>query len=197
MVNINDREAAPYPGDKDVWLHIWKEQEQLHLHYRDIEYAKGIGYGILIAGDEYDIDNMRFQAYLKDMKWRFTEEMMEASEAQMKGDHEHFKEELTDALHFMMEMNVVLNIASDQLFVSSGTPGTSAIYFYGLAANCLKNKPWKQTLQRTDKNKYLSLIKQGNEKFRQQLLTVMNLEEIWDKYSRKNQVNQFRMESKY
>lgn len=202
MVNINDREAAPYPGDNSVWRVIWKEQEELHYHYRNIEWEKGIGYGVLRA-DGLDRDVVRsinspyFQYYLKDLKWRFVEEMQEAKEAQLQGDMEHFKEELTDALHFMMELNVVLNIIHSELFSRSGVSGTSSIYFYGLAANCLKNKPWKKTEQHTDFNKYLILVKHGNDKFRQELLSVMELYEIWELYSKKHQVNQFRIESQY
>lgn len=204
MVNVTDRVAAPYPGDKFVWEQIWREQEELHHKYRQIEWEKHIGYGILRSdGRSIDaprlLDEPRVQAYIKDLMWRFVEELQEAQEALYEKEWGHFKEELIDALHFMVELNVFLDIGPEpnKLFLSSSVTVVDPVYWYGLAANCLKNKPWKQTEQMTDRVKFERYIRLGNEDFRGRLLTVMNYEEVWDLYSKKHQVNQFRQESNY
>ncbi len=199
MVNVTDREALPFPGNDAVWVTIYDMQRELHYEFRKVEWELGLGYGLMNRPgvNQPTLDNRYLQAYIKDLMWRFTEEIQEAKEALLLGHQEHFHEELIDALHFMMELNVVVGIPKTRLFQNSGIPATDAIYYFGLAANCLKNKAWKQTEQLTDVNKFKSYVCQGNERFRQQLLINMSLDEIWELYSKKHQVNQFRIGSSY
>jgi phosphoribosyl-ATP pyrophosphohydrolase len=68
----------------------------------------------------------------------------------------------------------------------------------GLAANCLKNKPWKQTQMLVDVNKYKHLfINAYHAFFSITWLMDMGASEVFDLYFRKSKVNDFRIDSKY
>jgi len=68
----------------------------------------------------------------------------------------------------------------------------------GLAMNCLKNKPWKQTQMETDATRFklhLSLAFQSWVKFA--ILIGMDAGSVYDVYFRKFEVNKFRQRSGY
>lgn len=71
-------------------------------------------------------------------------------------------------------------------------------YYYMIARNTLKNKPWKQTQLLTDSNLYKSYVIQAN----QALFTFFNYagltpRSLFTIYYKKNLINQFRIKSKY
>ena len=69
----------------------------------------------------------------------------------------------------------------------------------GEAANCLKNKPWKQTHMPTDIDHFNEELSDALHFFIE-LLILAGLdteEKVYDLYHRKNVVNQFRQESRY
>lgn len=139
----------------------------------------------------------------------------------------HIFEELADVLHFMVEATIIsglpplgdglipLSVWVDWLWdgcnaeLFSDVEHTPAWLEFevscyrivgnlGLAANCLKNKPWKQTHMETDKDQYFSHFARAW----QALLSVLkslhlDVKDIHNLYFQKNHVNQFRQASKY
>lgn len=66
------------------------------------------------------------------------------------------------------------------------------------AANCLKNKPWKQSEVTTDKTHYYEEIADALHFFVEMCITSgMDAEDLALMYHKKHAVNQFRQESKY
>ena len=127
-----------------------------------------------------DIDDPRGQAHLKDFAWRFTEELTEVVTAFESGPvFSSWREELADALHFLVELAILADIGAedvvpgkiklpfdstevvdklDVLFMSCYfeyfTPFTQTVVELGRAMNLLKNRPWKQSRQKTDEVKF-------------------------------------------
>jgi hypothetical protein len=235
-MNVNDVEKVPEVEGCRLQA-IFDRQKELHETYKVIEAKKGIGYGILVSFGLFNLDHAESQYYIKDMCWRVTEEMMESLEAMLlfimqsrPEDEIHGIEELSDALHFMVELLIICgctpeNVCAppdkrlpnfdrlDILWKNSkkGWPRGACvnvkslnqfymepIYFLGLACNCLKNKPWKQTQIVTDRKrfyKYLSEALQGLiAAFR---YVGVDSQGIYDIYFRKSEVNKFRQRSQY
>jgi hypothetical protein len=171
---------------------IFSLQNTLMDKYKDIEEANGIYVPKLPAS----MDDRKVQFRLKDLFWRFTEEICEAGE-ELKLNPEvfkipnltniwdtsapirHFFEEIIDGLHFLVEASITANLnsldiqvslnhikqdANGLIWMNIGRP-TALLMQYsnlafqiiqelGLAANCLKNKPWKCTEVPTDVSKF-------------------------------------------
>lgn len=202
---------------------MFKCQHELAIKYEPIERRNGFWHpGRLMP----HIDDAKLQHFLKDMFWRTTEELAEAyecvdsidSEWRFKIDSDanirHFFEELADAMHFLIEASVYVQISyasidaiwnsqkaavTKPLDVSLVSRDVLAIVMrLGLSANCLKNKPWKETQMPTD------LIV-----FRQKLLKAWesvclmwhnlgcDIDELYVLYKKKNTVNLFRQRTKY
>jgi dimeric dUTPase (all-alpha-NTP-PPase superfamily) len=136
------------------------------------------------------------------MAWRMTEEFTEATEC-MEDNREHYLEEMVDALHFFVELclhadfypSVGMNeIPKPNYFLEP----YDVIEQVGLACNCLKNKPWKQTHMLTDIPKFRGCLNSAWVVFIQ-IFLMEGLEpvDIYNLYFRKNAVNQFRQRSKY
>lgn len=198
-MNITDVESpGEYP--KNLLLGIFDHQRELMKKYHGIEH----GNGLLQTQDvPVDIDCRFGQARLKDFAWRVTEELAEATGTSQIGDP-HYKEELIDALHFLVELCILAdNIPStdmdlDSLIVQYGVSEYTIIEQLGLAMNCLKNKPWKQTHMLTD----VARFKLHLGKAFQALVSLLhfnglNSYDIYDLYFKKNRVNHFRQDSKY
>lgn len=68
----------------------------------------------------------------------------------------------------------------------------------GLTCNCLKNKPWKQSQVLTDEQYFrLKLTEEFNTFINICSIAGFDDKSLYDMYIRKNQVNQFRQNSKY
>jgi len=68
----------------------------------------------------------------------------------------------------------------------------------GEAANCLRNKPWKQNEVPTDKDHYFEELSDAMHFFVELLLVSgLTAEDAWNLYRRKFEVNQFRQRSGY
>ena len=136
----------------------------------------------------------------------------------------HFLEELVDALHFLTEKTILEGITPqdihsnlcgelkegedilDNLFklaTYQGIPSLNDAYAdfitaLGLTNNCLKNKPWKQSMMKTDVKKYNSLAIAAWYRFIRLLASAgLDSQLTADLYLRKNQVNAFRQRSNY
>jgi len=71
-------------------------------------------------------------------------------------------------------------------------------YWFMIARNTLKNKPWKQTGMMTDINQYEQCIFKATEAmFKFFIFTGFTPESLYVIYYKKNKVNQFRIHSKY
>jgi len=213
-MNVNDIEDERPPGDK-LKL-IFSRQEELKKKYHHIEESQGVGYGIL-NGSIFDINETRSQCLLKDLAWRVVEEITEATEAQINHDEIHFREELADALHFLTELCIQVGIGPatiatdimqnskkdylDNLFYTpdkelSDNPYNTVLHI-GLAMNCLKQKPWKQTHVLTDVGEFEDHLIDAYRAFCKYLYCYMDADTAFDFYFKKSRVNDFRIKSNY
>lgn len=221
-MNINDQTIDPnnVPNSpKSMMQQIFEHQTSLAAKYIDIERSNGFYKPDLPSTREEAIgriDDKQFQNWIKNMFWRVTEEMSEAYEVFVEHQESadvasinHFLEEIIDALHFFVEVNVMIGfdykMATESL--AGGMTGNKApvvsvmaafIFEMGLAANCLKNKPWKVSQMLTDLTKFLTIV-DGCWVVWGSLIKAMNLSpaEMYMLYMRKNAVNQFRQNTKY
>jgi dimeric dUTPase (all-alpha-NTP-PPase superfamily) len=202
-MNIKDvSEEIKIPDN--IWIEIFNKQWELAQKYKEIE-----SMGTLLETTEHNIDTAVGQRWIKDFCWRVTEELAEAQEASIIyadiGDEDallHYKEELIDALHFLVEMTQIAGydytIAKYTMSIdSSMSTWSDVVYSMGLMCNTLKNKPWKQTQMLTDRNKFKGYLEDTWDHMINLLLSRMDEEEIYLFYFKKNKVNQFRQRSKY
>lgn len=210
-MNVTDIQFEDETGDK-LEL-IFKKQSELMAKYHKIEEENGTGYA-LIKNEGYNINSPKTQALLKDFAWRITEEITEATEHTLEEHKEHVLEEVADALHFMVELCIVVGIKPDELpkefrphsdkltclcSVRFGKPNAySIVQHLGLAMNCLKQKPWKKTHILTDENKFKGhIIDAFRELCRFWVCLGSNDLTLYNYYFRKNKVNQFRQKTNY
>lgn len=211
-MNVNDfKGPSEYPPN--LLKDIFEKQHELATKYLHIEKENGL---LQTEDLPVNIHDAKGQARLKDMAWRTTEEIAEALEAYDHGDRVHYREELADAFHFYVEFMLLANYyptvkgeeeeleacfnrVSSQVF-SSPAPflALDFIKSLGLACNCLKNKPWKQTQMMTDTEKFYDCLNQSFIKFIIFMRAAgFTSRTLYDMYFRKNKVNQFRQESQY
>jgi dimeric dUTPase (all-alpha-NTP-PPase superfamily) len=164
------------------------------------------------------------QMRLKDMFWRATEEFAEALESVPPYFMEwrdrwdscpqtrHVMEELVDALHFFVEASIISGFEHKRLpstFYYIVFPPCElvmqlrelcmdVIVEMGLAANCLKNKPWKNTHMETDKQRFMHFMSQAWGAFNALWVSLgFKIEDVYVLYCKKHTVNQFRQRSNY
>lgn len=207
---------------------IFDRQMELMSKYHPIEEANGLLFGHEDAISlTVDLDNRFGQFRLKDMAWRFTEELGEADAAFVdyqrdNGSKLHFQEECIDALHFLVELSVISGFVPetmkhhwphggqhgqllDSMFSSvSKIPGTwpdsawASVASLGMTMNCLKNKPWKQSHQVTDRRQFYYHLGGTWLRFVGALhLAELTADTTFDLYVRKSEVNKFRQRSQY
>lgn len=133
----------------------------------------------------------------------------------------HFMEELADALHFLTEASIVAgftgaDIAGASPYWSGSYDAGSrrrtisvswpmltqkigeVVWSMGLAANCLKNKPWKTSEMRTDKDKFRRQLQEAWSRFAEVWVYFdVRISDVYTLYHKKNTVNAFRISSKY
>lgn len=213
-MNVNDVEFEAPEGDRLIL--IFEKQKSLMDKYHEIEESQGVGFGLL-QGRGFNIDETRSQELAKNFAWRFVEEVTEATVC-IDTHHDHFLEELADALHFLTELCILVDVPPevivngiydkdkhedffDSLFYTPDENISANPYFsiqhLGLAMNCLKQKPWKQTHILTDQEKFRIHIRDTYRTFCKYLSCYATVGEMYDYYFRKNKVNQFRQSSNY
>lgn len=215
-MNVHDAETQEFIGENRL-LDIFDRQFILTVKYKEIERQNGF-----YVPEELPvvIDDRHAQLFIKGHVWRVTEELCEAWEAYQDalttGDYVHYLEEMSDALHFYVELLIFVGIGCDELGsleeiikgsgLLKGKPDGSLpffvvmepVYFMGLAMNCLKNKPWKQSQMLTDQGKMRGYLKKGFKSLIEAFyLSGMGADDIWKIYVQKNSVNQFRIRSSY
>lgn len=216
-MNINDF-TAPTDYPQGGYLEaIFERQAALMVKYHPIEERNGL---LQTPDCPVNIHDSKGQARLKDFAWRITEEITEATEARDVLDHyEHYLEEMIDALHFLVEQQILAGITAESyrpdglktdlldylmsygnLYVMSMKPVTEyhIIEKVGLAMNCLKNKPWKQSQMMTDEDKFYGYMKESLLMLLAVLVRAgLTAKEVYGLYFCKNEVNKFRQRSNY
>lgn len=218
-MNINDISEKNIPIMDNFWNDVFKIQHNLIIKYNEIE-LKVMGIELLYGPINYfHIDNQVVQLKIKEYLWRISEELGESYECIQNAEDEnsidikHQLEELSDGLHFFVELLIKLNYNPKEIYPLEFIKKTyDRLYknwnqeefylnaFTSLAkiGNCLKNKPWKQSQMQTDRQYMYSKIKEFSEWFMFIFFhNNFSINNIFNIYSRKSQVNQFRQNTNY
>ena len=210
---MNITHAKKEKTNKESLRAIFDRQKELMEKYHDIEFRSGL---MQTEDCPVNLDDKRGQARIKDFAWRITEEIGEALDAIENESGEsallHFHEELVDGLHFLTEMTILtgydlpeyttlkdlIEEGSYRDCYSLNDLVSDHVMYLGMMCNCLKNKPWKQSMMKTNKENFYKHLKLVWSNYIA-ILTSQDLteEEITDLYLRKSQVNQFRQRSNY
>lgn len=210
---MNITHAKKETTNKESLRAIFDRQKELMEKYHDIEFKSGL---MQTEDCPVNLDDKKGQARIKDFSWRITEEIGEALDAIENESGEsallHFHEELVDGLHFLTEMTILTGYDLPEYttlkdLIEEGTYRdcytlndlvSDHVMYLGMMCNCLKNKPWKQTMMKTNKENFYKHLKLVWSNYIG-ILTSQDLteEEITDLYLRKSQVNQFRQRSNY
>lgn len=217
-MNINHAVEEKVEGD--LLQAIFDRQKSLMGKYHDIELKSGL---LQTEDCPVNLDDKRGQARIKDFSWRVTEELGEALDARANSDH--YQEELIDGLHFLTELTVLAGKDYDTI-LPEGIPtyhedhledlvenaknlmddyGGNLTYWVtkfieqlAMMCNCLKNKPWKQSMMKTDPEAFYHRLTNVWVYYITILVTSgMNAQDIANIYLKKSQVNQFRQRSNY
>lgn len=218
-MNITHAISENVSGDK--LEAIFDRQKELMGKYHEIEKRSGL---LQTEDCPVNLDDKKGQARIKDFAWRLTEEVGEALDALLgDNDMEHFNEELVDGLHFLTELTIMAGVDAKEIvslvvkaevpvkdsleticdFVNSKTyvlpcAMTTLIRKLGMMCNTLKNKPWKQSHMRTDKEVFREKLGEVWEAYIHILVNSLGTaEDIADVYLKKSQVNKFRQRSNY
>ena len=210
---MNITHAKKEKTNKESLRAIFDRQKELMEKYHDIEFKSGL---MQTEDCPVNLDDKRGQARIKDFAWRITEEIGEALDAIENESGEsallHFHEELVDGLHFLTEMTILSGYDLPEYttlkdLIKEGSYRdcytlndlvSDHVMYLGMMCNCLKNKPWKQSMMKTNKENFYKHLKLVWSNYIA-ILTSQDLteEEITDLYLRKSQVNQFRQRSNY
>ena len=204
MVNITNFKAEEKP--KNVLREIFNKQKELMEKY----WTKPVW---------DDIDTLKWAQEIRKFSKYTIEELSEAYEAWDNLDHTH--EELIDALHFLVEKLMIANLDFDKVLKYSQRVEWliwedvkkcadffknkdkefyywKAAYRANIADNRLRNKEWKNEQIATNRELF---YKECSTWFFSFLIALYNLwineDKLRDLYSRKNQVNHFRIKSNY
>lgn len=218
-MNINHAVEERVEGD--LLKAIFDRQKSLMNRYHDIELRSGL---LQTEDCPVNLDDKRGQARIKDFSWRVTEELGEALDA--KASKDHYQEELIDGLHFLTELTILAGKDYDTIIprgVALYHPdhlenlvqnahhqvenrGRSDIDYWvskfieqlAMMCNCLKNKPWKQSMMKTDREAFYSrLLEAWCCYITILVVSGMDSESIACTYLKKSQVNMFRQRSNY
>jgi hypothetical protein len=206
--DITDKMPELKEGE-NVFFKIWEKQAALVKAYQEIE-------GL----PEYPIqlNTRKNQNLIKDFMGRVVEELVEAREAELKGEKELWMEELIDAVHFLVEIFIyvwgtpeaaVENCEDPDLFTlrvmevkpladSDNSYYWNVVYHLMMARNHLRNKDWKQTQVLPKTHEFLTELHNSlyalNWLFSEWEISPAM---IWEYYCKKNLINWFRIKSKY
>lgn len=218
-MNINHAVEEKVEGD--LLKAIFDRQKSLMGKYHDIELKSGL---LQTEDCPVNLDDKRGQARIKDFSWRVTEELGEALDA--KANKDHYQEELIDGLHFLTELTVLAGKDYNTI-LPINTPAYDEDHLRDLVenakevisrklndtldfwvsrfieqlammCNCLKNKPWKQSMMKTDREAFYNRLAKAWVCYITILvISGMGAEDIAGTYLKKSQVNKFRIRSAY
>ncbi|MBW2982613.1 dUTP diphosphatase [Candidatus Woesearchaeota archaeon] len=202
-MNTEDFKSFPWPGDVNIAMDImFAQQRELLLEYLKVEN---------ISVDSFDINTLEDQQILKDfLEIRVVEELTEAYEAYKNIEAQHYKEEIVDAFNFLMEAYIIYGWDYTELSkISIDDPCWvddedtikssmwSVTYSIGMTCNKLKNRLWKQSQYLVDLLEFEKRFRKVWSEFFDLVQINMSIEELYKEWSKKFQVNKFRLESKY
>jgi len=183
-----------------------KLQSNLLTKYAEIEgFDKG----------PWDMRLKENQIEAKGFMFRVIEELGESFESFKKEDFTNFWTELADATHFLLELGLVTGVRMEQSAWDEIWQGLEespvvlhetvlidwfwdASYKLSLVSNALRNKTWKQTEVLPDLHRFETLMAMAYRTFFMGFRRIGASEKlIFEWYWRKNQVNLFRIRSKY
>lgn len=210
---MNIIHAEKETTNKEFLQAIFDRQKELMEKYHDIELKSGL---MQTEDCPVNLDDKKGQARIKDFSWRITEEVGEALDALTNEEGElgklHFHEELIDGLHFLTEMTILTGYDLPKYtnlneLIEEGTSRdcytlndlvSDHVMYLGMMCNCLKNKPWKQTMMKTNKENFYNHLKLVWSNYISILTSQgFTADDIIDVYFRKSQVNKFRQRSQY
>lgn len=221
-MNINHAVEEKIEGD--LLKAIFDRQKSLMGKYHDIELKSGL---LQTEDCPVNLDDKRGQARIKDFSWRVTEELGEALDAKTSKDHYqeelidglHFLTELTilvgkdyDTLlpqgipsYDEDHLRDLVENAKDLIFTSAYPVGyllnhwvSRFIEQLAMMCNCLKNKPWKQSMMKTDREAFYKRLTEVWVCYITILVVSgMDADSIATTYLKKSQVNIFRQRSNY
>lgn len=218
-MNINHAVHETLTGD--MLAAIFNRQKELMAKYHHIEARSGL---LQTEDCPVNLDDRRGQARIKDFSWRVMEELGEALDA--KSHTDHYQEELIDGLHFLTELTILAgrdyntiipedlpkfhsdhleDLYETALTRIDGPVHTDLNHWVAqfveqlaMMCNCLKNKPWKQSMMKTDREAFYGRLTNVWVCYMAILaMAGMKPTDIADTYLRKSQVNQFRQRSNY
>lgn len=218
-MNINHAVEEKVEGD--LLKAIFDRQKSLMGKYHDIELKSGL---LQTENCPVNLDDKRGQARIKDFSWRVTEELGEALDA--KANKDHYQEELIDGLHFLTELTVLAGKDYNTILPINTPPydedhlmdlvenakevisrkANDHLDFWvsrfieqlAMMCNCLKNKPWKQSMMKTDRGAFYNRLAEAWVCYITILVVSgMGAEDIANVYLKKSQVNIFRQRSNY
>lgn len=222
-MNITHFDDREHEGDR--LLDIFNRQKELMEKYHDIELRSGL---LQTEDCPVNLNDRKGQARIKDFAWRVTEELGEALDA-LYGDDDyvHYKEELIDGLHFLVELTILAGVTPEQLvpddwdddmgdmlegvatffpndlWTDKGLDFVRRLHYVehirllGMTCNCLKNKPWKQSMMMTDEEAFTTNLKDVWYNYLSLLNMEIGMEETYQTYFKKSEVNKFRQRSNY
>jgi hypothetical protein len=209
-MNIQDAEDLK-DVTEDAFVFLLESQRELVEKYKDIEGMPDL---------PLDINTKEAQIWVKDFLWRVTEELAEAYEAKTENNMEHYLEELSDALHFYLEIYILIdyNPKLDDALLNSMIKDAedrntlqdsgadilmismfNVVYHLGLTGNFLRNKKWKQTQVFVDIPRFQEELDLGFNDLVWLIVRsgIQSKYDFLNLYYKKFQVNQFRQRSKY
>ena len=217
---MNIKHAVEEKMEGDLLKAIFDRQKSLMGKYHDIELKSGL---LQTEDCPVNLDDKRGQARIKDFSWRVTEELGEALDARTNKDH--YQEELIDGLHFLTELTILagkdyntilpINPVYDEDHLRDLVENANEVIsrklndtldFWvsrfieqlAMMCNCLKNKPWKQSMMKTDREAFYNRLTNVWVCYITILVVSgMNAEDIAGTYLKKSQVNIFRQRSNY
>ena len=194
------------------WDNFYKLARKQFIEYEQLEGRDWKNY-------DFSIDCAEDQLLFKDMlQVRFIEELTEASVAFKAGEKEHFYEEITDALNFLLSAYIMINyqfkngVNPDNYlydkFVEQRFDYLDELdihhFFYvlvedvGKVCNLLKNRPWAQSNYLVS---ILDLNKELNNLWMDfwMVMTSMGLsrDKLFELFERKFEVNKWRIHTGY
>lgn len=191
---------------------IFDRQELLHNRYAQIEANNGFYVPTRVI--EPSLNDPRFTLWIRSRFWYVTEELAESLPEAESGDGQKFFEEVIDALHYLVEVSMFVDVGIntvEQIWETCGMVQTELIYEpvaervyshiimqLGLTANLLKNKEWKQTPVSVNQDEFrFRLLATWNKFFMALKCFGLSKEAVYVLYCLKNEINQKRQEDGY
>jgi len=143
-----------------------------------------------------DLQDRGHQQHFRMMAWFLTEEVVEAIIAK----EDEYPEELSDVLHFMVELCILADVSPEAVLATHTTLDNhpdllDVLIQVGKATNMLKAKPWKSNPQPTDEAEFQRTLRYG-------LAYLLRFLKIYDLdfhrvYFLKNGINKQRLQNGY